>query len=126
MSNSKGLQMTAPFPSNPKATPKRYFSRATFSDPDGNGWPLEEITTRRPGRIDPGATSFGSPSDLASALRRVAAAHGEHEKRTGKADANWPDWYAEYMVAETGWDEVAGVSDYDVTTNRSRRFNLRQ
>ena len=125
MSNSKGLQMTAPFPPNPKATPKRNFSRATFSDPDGNGWLLQEITTRLPGSIDPGATSFGSASDLASALRRVAAAHGEHEKRIGKADVNWPDWYGEYGCG-AGWDGVAGVSDYDVSTNRSRRFDLRQ
>jgi catechol 2,3-dioxygenase-like lactoylglutathione lyase family enzyme len=77
-----------------------YNSFATFKDPDGNGWLLQEVTTRLPGRIDPVATSFGSAGDLASALRRAASAHGEHEKRIGKADPNWPDWYAEYMVAE--------------------------
>ena len=53
-----------------------------------------------PGLVDPGATSFGSVSDLASAMRRAAAAHGEHEKRIAQADANWPDWAAAYMVAE--------------------------
>lgn len=77
-----------------------YNSYAAFSDPDGNGWLLQEVTTRLPGRIDPGTTTFTSASDLASALRRAAAAHGEHEKRTGEADENWPDWYAEYMVSE--------------------------
>jgi len=77
-----------------------YSSFATFSDPDGNGWLLQEVTTRLPGRIDSAATSFGSASDLASAMRRASAAHGEHEKRIGEADPNWPDWYAEYMVAE--------------------------
>ena len=77
-----------------------YGSFATFSDPDGNGWLLQEITTRLPGRVDAAATSFGSASELASALRRASAAHGEHEKRIGHADPNWPDWYAEYMVAE--------------------------
>jgi catechol 2,3-dioxygenase-like lactoylglutathione lyase family enzyme len=77
-----------------------YGSFATFSDPDGNGWLLQEITTRLPGRVDSAATSFTSANDLASAMRRAAAAHGEHEKRTGEADANWPDWYAAYMVAE--------------------------
>jgi catechol 2,3-dioxygenase-like lactoylglutathione lyase family enzyme len=77
-----------------------YRSWATFHDPDGNSWMLQEVTTRLPGRIDPGATAFGSASDLASALRRASAAHGEHEQRIGKADPNWPDWYAEYMVAE--------------------------
>ena len=77
-----------------------YRSFALFSDPDGNSWLLQEITTRLPGRIDSGVTSFGSASDLASAFRRAEAAHGEHEKRTGQRDANWPEWYAAYMVAE--------------------------
>ena len=77
-----------------------YRSFATFSDPDGNGWLLQEITTRLPGRIEPAQTAFASASDLATALRRAEAAHGQHEKRIGHADANWPDWYAAYMVAE--------------------------
>jgi catechol 2,3-dioxygenase-like lactoylglutathione lyase family enzyme len=77
-----------------------YRSFATFSDPDGNGWLLQEITTRLPGRVDAAEMVFASAADLASALRRAEAAHGEHEKRTGHADANWPDWYAEYMVRE--------------------------
>jgi len=77
-----------------------YGSFATFSDPDGNGWLLQEITTRLPGRIDLAETAFDSANDLASALRRAAAAHGEHEKRIGQPDANWADWYAEYMVRE--------------------------
>jgi catechol 2,3-dioxygenase-like lactoylglutathione lyase family enzyme len=84
-----------------------YFSYATFSDPDGNEWLLQEVTTRFPGRIDAKATSFGSTSDLASALRRASAAHGEHEARTdGKRHDNWPDWYAEYMVAQQTGKEL--------------------
>jgi catechol 2,3-dioxygenase-like lactoylglutathione lyase family enzyme len=79
---------------------RSYFSFASFEDPDGNRWLLQEITTRLPGRVNPAATTFGSAIDLASALRRAEGAHGEHEKRTGQRDANWPDWYAEYMVAE--------------------------
>src|SRR6266542_3636971 len=79
---------------------RSYRSFASFSDPDGNGWLLQEITTRLPGRIDSAAASFGSASDLASMLRRAEAAHGQHEKRTVQHDANWPDWYAAYMVAE--------------------------
>jgi hypothetical protein len=71
-----------------------------LSDPDGNSWLLQEITTRLPGRVDSGVTSFASTNDLASAMRRAAAAHGEHEKRTGQLDANWADWYAAHMVAE--------------------------
>ena len=79
-----------------------YRSFSSFHDLDGNGWLFQEVTTRVPGRIDPAVTNFASTSDLAGALRRAAAAHGEHEKRIGGADANWPDWYAEYMVAEQG------------------------
>ena len=83
-----------------------YGSFAIFSDPDGNGWLLQEVTTRLPGRIDSAATSFGSAGDLANAMRRASAAHGEHEKRTGQADPNWPDWYAEYIVAEEAGTEL--------------------
>jgi catechol 2,3-dioxygenase-like lactoylglutathione lyase family enzyme len=77
-----------------------YRSFASFRDPDGNGWFFQEITKRLPGRIDAAATTFASVNDLASALRRAEAAHGEHEKRTGQHDANWADWYAAYIVAE--------------------------
>jgi catechol 2,3-dioxygenase-like lactoylglutathione lyase family enzyme len=77
-----------------------YGSFVSFTDPDGNGWLLQEITTRLPGRIDSATTTFASTNDLANALRRASAAHGEHEKRIGKADPNWPDWYADYIVRE--------------------------
>jgi catechol 2,3-dioxygenase-like lactoylglutathione lyase family enzyme len=77
-----------------------YGSFATFCDPDGNGWMLQEVTTRLPGRIDVSGTEYASVSDLADAMRRASVAHGEHEARTGKADPGWPDWYASYMVAE--------------------------
>jgi catechol 2,3-dioxygenase-like lactoylglutathione lyase family enzyme len=83
-----------------------YSSFATFSDPDGNGWLLQEVTTRLPGRIDITGTAFVSTADLASALRRAEAAHGEHEKRTGQRDENWPDWYAAYMAAEQSGTEL--------------------
>jgi catechol 2,3-dioxygenase-like lactoylglutathione lyase family enzyme len=83
-----------------------YGSFATFSDPDGNGWLLQEITTRLPGRIDAAETAFASTADLASALRRAAAAHGGHEERLGRSDENWPDWYAAYMVAEQAGAEL--------------------
>jgi hypothetical protein len=82
-----------------------YRSFASFRDPDGNGWLFQELTTRLAGRIDSAATTFASASDLASAFRRAEAAHGEHEKRTGQRDANWPDWYAAYMVAEQAGTE---------------------
>ena len=83
-----------------------YRSFASFRDPDGNRWLFQEITNRLPGRIDAAATSFGSASDLASAMKRAEAAHGEHEKRTGQRDADWPAWYAAYMVAEQSGGEL--------------------
>ena len=86
--------------SGPAPDDASYRSFATFSDPDGNGWLLQEITTRLPGRVDSAQTAFASGADLASAMRRAEVAHGEHEKRIGAADPDWPDWYAAYMVAE--------------------------
>ena len=85
-----------------KPDPERrsYRSFASFSDPDGNGWLFQEVTARLPGRVDADGATFTSPTELAAALRRAAAAHGEHEKRTGQPDANWPEWYAEHIVAE--------------------------
>jgi catechol 2,3-dioxygenase-like lactoylglutathione lyase family enzyme len=93
--------------SGPDPDHRSYRSYASFNDPDGNGWLLQEVTARLPGRIDSNATSFASASDLASALRRASAAHGEHETRTGgQRDENWPDWYAAYMVAEQAGREL--------------------
>jgi catechol 2,3-dioxygenase-like lactoylglutathione lyase family enzyme len=86
--------------SGPDPEHRTYQSYASFSDPDGNGWLFQEVTARLPGRVDPSQTTFASVADLASAFRRAETAHGEHEKRTGVRDANWPDWYAAYMVAE--------------------------
>ncbi len=83
-----------------------YSSFATFSDPDGNGWLLQEITNRLPGRLDTAATAYASVADIEGALRRAAAAHGEHEARTGEADQNWPQWYAAYMAAEQSGTEL--------------------
>jgi predicted enzyme related to lactoylglutathione lyase len=83
-----------------------YGSFATFSDPDGNVWLLQEVTARLPGRLDSGVTSFASIADLAAAMRRAEAANGEHEKRTGIRDENRPEWYAAYMVAEQAGAEL--------------------
>ena len=85
--------------SGPDPDHRSYRSYASFSDPDGNGWLLQEVTVRLPGRVD-ADTTFTSSTELASALRRAEAAHGEHEKRTGQRDADWPNWYAEYIVRE--------------------------
>jgi len=85
--------------SGPDPEHSSYRSFASFRDPDGNGWLFQEVTSRLPGRVE-ADTTFTSLSELAAALRRAEAAHGEHEKRTGQRDANWPDWYAAYMAAE--------------------------
>jgi catechol 2,3-dioxygenase-like lactoylglutathione lyase family enzyme len=94
-------RVSGPDPDRPS-----YRTFASFRDPDGNGWLVQEVTVRLPGRVDAATTSFASAGDLADALRRAAAAHGEHEKRIGHADANWPDWYAEYMVRERAGEEL--------------------
>jgi catechol 2,3-dioxygenase-like lactoylglutathione lyase family enzyme len=93
--------------SGPDPEHRSYSSLASFSDPDGNNWLLQEVTTRLPGRVEAAETAFASATDLADAMRRAAAAHGEHEKRTGQADPNWPDWYAHYMVSEQTGAETA-------------------
>ena len=84
---------------------RSYGSFASFEDPDGNGWLLQEITTRLPGRVDPAPTAFASAGELSRALQRAEAAHGEHEARIGRADPDWPAWYADYMVREQAGEE---------------------
>ena len=79
---------------HPGRDPKNrsYFSFAAFDDPDGNGWLLQEVTTRFPGR--------GFSSDVASLrelLREAEGRHGEYE--SGAAKHHWSDWYAGYIVA---------------------------
>jgi hypothetical protein len=80
---------------------RSYRSLASFSDPDGNGWLLQEITTRLPGRTTSALAAYGSVDALADALRRASAAHDEHEKDIGHADPDWPSWYARYMADES-------------------------
>ncbi|RVC56236.1 glyoxalase [Mesorhizobium sp. M00.F.Ca.ET.038.03.1.1] len=94
--SDRGGRISGPHPDR-----RSYASWASFSDPAGNGWLLQEVTARLPNRVDHDTTSYTSSAELAAALRRASEAHGEHEKRTGgQRDENWPDWYAEYMVAE--------------------------
>ena len=96
-----GKRLSGPAPQH--AT---YSSFVTFRDPDGNGWLVQEVTKRLPGRVDATETAYASASELSTAMRRASVAHGEHEKRIGGADANWPDWYATYMVAERAGKEL--------------------
>jgi catechol 2,3-dioxygenase-like lactoylglutathione lyase family enzyme len=92
--------------SGPDPERQSYRSYVSFEDADGNAWIVQEVTRRLPGRIDPATTTFASANDLASAMRRAAAAHGEHEKRNGHRDANWPEWYAAYLAAEQAGTEL--------------------
>jgi hypothetical protein len=92
--------------SGPDPERQSYSSYVSFEDPDGNAWIVQEVTRRAAGRIDPAMTTFASANDLANALQRAAAAHGEHEKRNGQRDANWPAWYAAYMAAEQAGTEL--------------------
>jgi catechol 2,3-dioxygenase-like lactoylglutathione lyase family enzyme len=90
----------------PAAGGATYGSFASFSDPDGNTWLLQEITARLPGRVQSATTSYSSIAELAQAMKRAEAAHGEHEARIGHADPDWPSWYAEYMVREQAGEEL--------------------
>jgi hypothetical protein len=101
-----GLAQLRPVRYEHPADHASYGSFATFRDPDGNGWLLQEITRRLPGRVDAAETSYSSVNDLERALVRAATAHGEHEKRIGQPDENWPAWYAAYMVAEQAGGEL--------------------
>ena len=75
--------------------------------PKPDGYKESDMWGRRfPGRVDADETTFASVADLAAAMRRAEAAHVEHEKRTGERDANWADWYAEYMLAEQAGKEL--------------------
>jgi catechol 2,3-dioxygenase-like lactoylglutathione lyase family enzyme len=93
--------------SGPDPEHQSYRSYVSFEDPDGNAWIVQEVTRRLPGRIDPTTTTFASANDLASAMRRAAAAHAEHEKRNGQPDANWPTWYAAYIAAEQAGTDLS-------------------
>lgn len=90
----------------PAGDHESYLTYATFSDPDGNVWLLQEITARLPGRVDAATTAYASIADLANAMRRAETAHGEHERRTGERDEDWPTWYATYMAAEQAGTEL--------------------
>jgi catechol 2,3-dioxygenase-like lactoylglutathione lyase family enzyme len=96
----------APQP-GPDPERRSYASYATFSDPDGNEWLLQEVTARLPGRVEVGATTFTSAAELARAFRRAEAAHGEYEKSLGHRDDAWADWYADYMVREQSGKSLA-------------------
>lgn len=98
-----GIEQRVPGPHPDRGS---YGSFVSFSDPDGNGWVVQEVTTRLPGRVGPVVTSFDSTDALVEALKRAAAAHGEHEARIGHEDADWPEWYADYMVRERAGIEV--------------------
>lgn len=97
---------TGALTSGPDPERGTYRSYASFNDPDGNVWLLQEITTRFPGRVDADATTYASVDDLAAAMRRAEAAHGEYEATLGHRDEDWPTWYATFMAGEQAGTEL--------------------
>jgi catechol 2,3-dioxygenase-like lactoylglutathione lyase family enzyme len=93
----------------PGLDPERrsYASRASFADPDGNTWDMQEITERLPGRVE-----VPDSAELAQLLLETATHHGDFEKAA--APHNWWDWYAAYMNArQHGSDEEDAVASAD-------------
>ena len=88
----------------PGPDPQRrsYGSYASFRDPDGNVWLLQEITERLAGRTAPELLDGKLTGVLLETLKRAAAAHGVHEKELGRPDPDWPEWYAEHMTRTLG------------------------
>lgn len=80
---------------------RSYRSYASFNDPDGNGWLLQEVISPVPGRTASVLATYGSVAGLAEVLRRAEEAHARYETEIGHADPNWPDWYAQFMVDES-------------------------
>ena len=82
---------------------RSYFSFATFSDPDGNSWLLQEVTSRFPGR--------GFSSDVATMtelLREAETRHGQYGEAAPKH--HWSEWYAAYIVARERGKSVEEAS----------------
>jgi len=77
----------------PDPEQRSYGSWISFVDPDGNGWLLQEVTTRLPGR---GLSSF-DVATLTDLLREAEKGHGQYERTAPKH--HWSDWYAAYIVA---------------------------
>ena len=92
---------------------RSYFSFASFADPDGNAWLLQEITTRLPGREwESGGAQAGDVATLAGLLRESEEFHGNFEKT--HARHHWSDWYAPYLSARQNGSnppEAAAAAD---------------
>ena len=87
-----GTKARVPGPDPERRT---YASYASFNDPDGNGWVLQEVTTRLPGRLWSDAGT--DVAVLADLLREAEEQHGGYEPTGPKHD--WWNWYAPYIVA---------------------------
>ena len=93
-----------------------YRSWASFSDPDGNSWMLQEIKTRLPGR---GVSNLDVAS-LTELLRETETRHGEYEATAPKH--HWSEWYAAYIVArQQGRTSEEAAKDAGLHMERSRR-----
>jgi len=102
----------------PGPDPQRrsYLTFASFNDPDGNGWVLQEITTRIPGR---GFSSM-DVATLTALLKETEEHHGEYEPTAPKH--HWSDWYAAYIVArQRGRNPEEAVKDSGLHMESIRR-----
>jgi catechol 2,3-dioxygenase-like lactoylglutathione lyase family enzyme len=98
---------------------RSYFSFASFEDPDGNGWLVQEIQTRLPGRE--WRSRYNDIATLAELLQETEQHHGNFEKTHGKH--NWWDWYAPYLSARQNGnspDEAAAAADHYMEEKKSR------
>jgi catechol 2,3-dioxygenase-like lactoylglutathione lyase family enzyme len=92
--------------SGPDPERRSYTSFATFSDPDGNGWLLQEIKARLPGR----GLSNMDVATLTDLLREAEERHGKYEPTAPKH--HWSGWYAAYIVArQSGRTPEEAVKD---------------
>jgi catechol 2,3-dioxygenase-like lactoylglutathione lyase family enzyme len=93
---------------------RSYFSFASFEDPDGNGWILQEITQRLPGREWKSTTAQATDvATIAQLLRETEEHHGPYEKTHAKH--HWSNWYAPYLNARQNGsspEEAAAAADH--------------
>ena len=92
--------------SGPAPDRRSYGSFVSFSDPDGNSWLLQEITTRLPGRVDAARRRSLRRATWRARCGARRPPTASTRSAPGERDADWPDWYAAYMVAEQAGTEL--------------------
>jgi len=107
----------SPRVAGPDPEGRSYYSFASFEDPDGNGWLLQEIQTRLPGREwKASPTSAIDVATLAELLHETEQHHGDYERTHAKHD--WWKWYAPYLQAR-----LSGRSAEDAVSAANRHMD---